>query len=154
MLAAAELAAQPEADDEDGEEKDSKGGAEGLVAGPGELVLDDLADGGISPASHQVGDGKHGDGRNKNEEDAGGNTGLGEGKDDLAEDAGRAGPEVIGGFDQRTVELFHAGVNGENHEREEVVNQPENDREGCVHESDGRAGDLEGHEQGVEQTVM
>ena len=154
MLAAAEFAAQPEAEDEDGEEEDAEGGAEGLVAGPGELVLDDFTNGGIGPAAHQVGDGEHGDGGNEDEEDAGGDAGLGQGENDLAEDAGRARPEVVGGFDEGAVEFFHAGVNGQNHEREKVVNQPENDREGRVHEGDGGAGDIEGHKEGVEQAFL
>jgi len=71
LLLPAEFAAQPEAEDEDGEEEDAEGGAEGLVVGPGELVLDDFADGGIGPAAHQVGDGEHGDGLEKDASNGG-----------------------------------------------------------------------------------
>jgi len=47
-----EPAAQPETEDEDGEEQDAEGGSEGLVAGSGELVVDDFSDGRIGAATH------------------------------------------------------------------------------------------------------
>ena len=95
FLLAPHAAAEPEAEDEDGEEEDAEGGAEGLVAGGGELFLDDLTDRRVGPAAHQRGDGEHGDGGNKNEQDAGGDAGLGQGQDDLLDtllaDKGKVG---------------------------------------------------------------
>ena len=108
-------------------------GSEGLVACSGKLVLDNFANRRVGTATHECGDGVHGDGGNKYEESASGDAGSGERDDDARECAERACPEVVGGFDQGVIEFFNAGVDRENHEREIVVDEAEDDSEGGVH---------------------
>ena len=75
--------AAPEGDGKEEDQRHAEGGAEGPVAGLHELVLDDFADGGVGAAAHEFGDGKHADGRDEDEEDAGDDAGPGEGQDDF-----------------------------------------------------------------------
>ena len=124
-------------DQEEEHEKDAEGGSEGLVACAGELILDDLADGRVGATAHKGGDSVHGDGGNKYEESASGDAGSGERDNDARERAERACPEVVGGFDEGVIEFFNAGVDGENHEREIVVDEAEDDGEGGVHHGQG-----------------
>ena len=104
-----------------------------MVACAGELILDDLADGGVGATAHEGGDGVHGDGGNKYEKSASGDAGLGERDDDARKCAEGACPEVVGSFHEGVIEFFNAGVDGENHEREIVVDEAEDDGEGGVH---------------------
>ena len=126
------------AEDEKANEKEehkenAEGGSEGLVACAGKLVLDDFADCRVGTAAHECGDSVHGDGGNKYEESASGDAGSGERDNDARERAERACPEVVSGFDEGVIEFFNTGVDGENHEREIVVDEAEDDGEGGVH---------------------
>ena len=121
------------ANEKEEHKENAEGGSEGLVACAGKLVLDDFADCRVGTAAHECGDSVHGDGGNKYEESASGDAGSGKRDNDARERAERACPEVVGGFDEGVIEFFNAGVNGENHEREIVVDEAEDDGEGGVH---------------------
>ena len=147
------------AEDEEGHEKekhekDPEGGAKGLVAGLGELVLDDLADGGIGASSHQGGDGVHGDGGHKDEEGSGGDAGLGQGDDDPGKGADRAGAEVVSRLDEGVIQFFHAGVDRKDHKRQVVVNQAQNDGERRVHHGERLGENSGGEQEAVGQTLL
>lgn len=142
------------ADEEEEHEKDTEGGSEGLVPCAGELILDDFADGGVGTTAHEGGDGVHGDGGNKNKESACGDAGLGKGNDDAGKSAERACPKVVGGFHEGVIEFFDAGVDGENHKREIVVNEAEDDGEGGVHHGEGSGQNVGREKETIDESFL
>ena len=125
------------ADEKEEHKENSESGSKGLVACAGKLVLDDFADCRVGTAAHECGDSVHGDGGNKYEESASGDAGSGKRDNDARERAERACTEVVGGFDEGVIEFFDASINGENHKREIVVYEAEDDGEGGVHHRKG-----------------
>lgn len=121
------------ANEKEEHKENAEGGSEGLVACAGKLILDDFPDCRVGTAAHECGDSVHGDGGNEYEESASGDAGSGERDDDARERAEWACPEVVGGFDEGVIEFFDAGIDGENHKREIVVYEAEDDGEGGVH---------------------
>ena len=142
------------ADQEEEHEKDAEGGSEGLVACAGELILDDLADGGVGATAHEGGDGVHGDGGNKYEKSASGDAGLGERDDDARKCAEGACPEVVGSFHEGVIEFFDTGVDGENHKREIVVNEAEDDGEGGVHHGEGSGQNVGREKEAIDESFL
>ena len=74
---------EPERKEEDEKQETTQGGSERLVAARRKLLVDDVSDGGRIAATHEIGDGEHGDGRNKHQKGARRNAWLGERDDDL-----------------------------------------------------------------------
>ena len=125
-----------------------------MVACAGELILDDLADGGVGATAHEGGDGVHGDGGNKYEKSASGDAGLGERDDDARKCAEGACPEVVGSFHEGVIEFFDAGVDGKNHKREIVVNEAEDDGERGVHHGEGSGQNVGRQKEAIDESFL
>ena len=109
---------------------------------------------GVGTAAHEGGDGIHGDRGNENQQRPCGDAGPGERNDHAGKGAERSGAEVVGCLDEGVVEFLHAGVDGEDHEREIVVHEPENNREGGVHHANRGGDDVGGKEKAVGQPFL
>ena len=96
----------------------AEGRREGPVFGLHELILDDFAEGGVCSSAHQLADGKHSEGGDKNEERAGNDAWTGEWKNH-----GLEGFEGSGGFDKKALEFFDGGVEGKDEEGGIGINQ-------------------------------
>ena len=142
------------ANEKEEHKENAEGGSEGLVACAGKLVLDDFADCRVGTAAHECGNGVHGDGGNKYEESASGDAGSGERDNDARERAERACPEVVGGFDEGVIEFFNAGIDGENHKREIVVDEAQDDGEGGVHHREGGGQNVRGEKKAIHESFL
>ena len=145
--------AEPEGEGEEEDEGHAEGGAEGPVAGLHELVLDDFADGGFGAAAHELADGKHADGRDEDEEDAGDDAGLGEGKDDFLERPHGPCAEIEGGFDEGVVEFFHGAIDGQDKEGQVAIDEAEDHGAGGVEHLEGFLDEMGVLEEAVEQAI-
>ena len=142
------------ANEKEEHKENAEGGSEGLVACAGKLVLDDFADCWVGTAAHECGNGVHGDGGNKYEESASGDAGSGERDDDARKRAEGACPEVVGGFDEGVIEFFNAGIDGENHKREIVVDEAQDDGEGGVHHREGGGQNVRGEKKAIHESFL
>ena len=116
--------------------------------------MDDFADRGVGAATHQGGDRVHGDGWDKDQKSARGDSGAGQGDDDARKSAKRTRSKVVGGLDERIVEFFNTGVDGENHEGEVVVDEAQHNCEGGVHHANGGGDDMGGEKQAVRESLL
>ena len=92
-----------------------------------ELVLDDVADHVDLAAAEDVVDGVEAERRDEDQQHAGGDARRGHRHDHARERAHRSGAEVERRLDQRVVELLDAGVDRQDHERQEGVDEAEDD---------------------------
>lgn len=142
------------ANEKEEHKENAEGGSEGLVACAGKLVLDDFADCRVGAAAHECGDGVHGDGGNKYEKSASGDAGSGERDDNARKRAEGACPEVVGGFNEGVIQFFNTGIDGENHKREIVVYEAEDDGEGGVHHREGGRQNVRREKEAIDESFL
>ena len=101
-----------------------------------ELKVDQVADEQILAAAEHLRNNEGGDRRHKYHCNAGNHTGNAQREDHTAEHQMGRCAEILCGLDQLAVELDEHGIDGQHHERQEVVHHAEHDRALRVDERD------------------
>ena len=117
------------------------------------MILDDFADGWGCSSAHQLADGKHAEGGDKNEEGTGDDSWSGEWKNHVLKGFEGSGAEVEGGFDEEVLEFFDGAVDGKDEEGEIGIDQAEDNGAWGVEKLEGFDDEVGGLEEAVEEAV-
>ena len=115
-------------DDQHQDHRERAGGR--IVVGVGEQVLDDVAHHALVGAAEQLGVDVVAGGRDEGQQGPGHHAGQRQRPGDLPEADERRGVEVTARLDQAVVDLVDAGEQRKHHERQEVVGQARDHRDG------------------------
>ena len=116
------------ADQDDDHHYQGDGGTQPrVIGGPHELHLNEVAQQQALAAAQQTGDDKGGHRGNEHHGHAGEHAGQGEGEGHPAKDREGVGAQILGGLDHLGVDFLQNGEDGQNHERQEVVDHAQHD---------------------------
>ena len=128
---------------DDHHQRDRQRGAQRPVAALAELQLDQVADHHVLAAAQHA---RRHIGAERGDEDqdrAGDDARLDQRNDDAPQHLQAVGVEIVAGLDQAEIELLHAGIERQHHQRQVDIDHAQHDREVGVHHLDRLLDDAE-----------